>query len=336
MDVLERIESKLDKTVSAGTPIDASIGGVKLENMIQMMELAKAMALSGPAVPPVFRGNPGLCLGIWLKATKFGFDPFSLAEHAYVTVKNEKGPDGRWEKVETLAFDSTVVRAIINAHAPIKGQINYTFEGEGETIVCVASATLSDGTVVSHRSKPLAERKATLRRNDDGKVKGSPLWDEKPLVQFQYDTGRDLCRIYFPEILMGWKDRDDFEDAAQTARAASAKDVTPRPSIKDRLNGAKGRGFDAKHIEREASAAETGAAKEPPPPAPAQPATQADPETGEIIDGPSPADAYRLGREARSANQPCQVPREVEAMGEPSAEAWKAGWTETDENTTEP
>lgn len=69
---------------------------------------------------------------------------------------------------------------------------------------------------------------------------------------------------------------------------------------------------------------------------PAQPATQADPETGEIIDGPSAADAYRLGCEARSANRPCSVPREIEAMGEPFAEAWKAGWTETDENTTEP
>ncbi len=68
---------------------------------------------------------------------------------------------------------------------------------------------------------------------------------------------------------------------------------------------------------------------------PAQPATQSDPETGEIIDGPSPADAYRLGCAARSANQPCQVPREVEAMGEPFADAWKAGWTETDEATTQ-
>lgn len=337
MDVLERIESKLDKTVSAGTPIDASIGGVKLENMIQMMELAKAMALSGPAVPPVFRGNPGLCLGIWLKATKFNFDPFSLAEHAYVTVKREKGPDGRWGEVETLAFDSTVVRAIINAHAPIKGQINYTFEGEGDAVVCIAAATLLDGTMVSHRSKTLAERKATLRRNEEGKVKGSPLWDEKPLVQFAYDTGRDLCRIYFPEVLMGWKDRDDFEDAAQTARAATAKDVTPKPSLKDRLNGSKGRGFDARHIEREASAAETGAAKDPPPAPPAPPVTQADPETSEqgaastIDEGPSPADAYGLGREARSANRPCSVPRDVEAMGEPFAEAWKAGWTETGE-----
>ena len=200
---------------------------------------------------------------------------------------------------------------------------------------------------MSHRSKPLAERKATLRRNDDGKVKGSPLWDEKPLVQLQYDTGRDLCRIYFPEILMGWKDRDDFEDAAQTARAASAKDVTPKPSLKDRLNGSKGRGFDSRHIEREASSLQSSAAPDTAKPGavtdpPAPPAPPAPPETGEqgaastIGEDPSPADAYGLGCAARSTNQPCQVPREVEAMGEPFADAWKAGWTETDENTTGP
>lgn len=73
-----------------------------------------------------------------------------------------------------------------------------------------------------------------------------------------------------------------------------------------------------------------------PPAPPPQPATQADPETGEIIDDPSPADAYRLGCDARNAYQPRRVPPEVAAMGEPFADAWQSGWTETDEITTEP
>lgn len=329
MDVLERIESRLDKTVSASTPIDADIGGVKLENMIQMMELAKAMALSGPAVPPVFRGNPGLCLGIWLKATKFNFDPFSLAEHAYVTTKREKGPDGRWGEIETLAFDSTVVRAIINAHAPIKGQINYTFEGEGDATVCIASATLLDGGAVSHRSKTLAERKATLRRNEEGKVKGSPLWDEKPLVQFAYDTGRDLCRIYFPEVLMGWKDRDDFEDAQQTARAATAKDVTPRPSLKDRLGGNRGKGFTPGHVERETdqntSAGPVASTAEAKTGGDGRVPSQ---EVSEKSDTSSPVeisvpDAHEMGRELKAQGKPLVVPENVTGA---AADAFKAGY----------
>lgn len=248
---LQKIEDKLDKTVSAATPINMDLGGVQLETMVQMMELAKAMSLSGPAVPAWLRGNPGACLAIWVKASRFNFDPFALAEHSFVMVKNTKDDKGNWSSVETVAYDSFVVRGIINAHAPIDGQIRYTYEGDGDAMKCTATAKLKGGGTVSHTSMTIGERKASIKKNDKGDLKGSPLWDSKPTVQFAYDTGRDLCRINFPEIMLGWYDRDEMEESGFVG-ADKAKDITPnKPAIGDRLKGNKGRGFNAEHVAKE-------------------------------------------------------------------------------------
>lgn len=370
---LEKIEAKLDKTVSAGTAIDVELGGVKLENMIQMMELAKAMALAGPAVPPVFRGNPGLCLAIWIKATRFGFSAYDLAERAYVTVKKVKNDQtGRWEEVETIAYESAVLRAIINAHAPIKGRIKYAFTGEGDEVVCTASAITFDGEEVAHSSKPLGARKSTLRRNDEGKIKGSPLWDEKPLVQLAYDTGRDLCRIHFPEILLGWNDKDDFEDAHQSGRAAQAKDVTPPKSkLAERLKGGAGKpGFNKDHVDRETGGSSAKAlthdtsAVDMTPAADAKPAEEkvavetaggeqqaqaeqpaAPAETAEPVQEQAESDAgteedlrpqaFDAGVEAKNKNRPLHSVPDIYAGNPDLAEAFKDGWRNRDQELSE-
>lgn len=313
MDI-SKIEERIDKTVSAATPINVDLGGIQLESMIQMMELAKAMAISGPAVPVWLRGNTGGCLAIWIKATRFGFDPYALAEHSFITVKRQKNEAGQWEDVETVAFDSAVIRAIIAAHAPIDGRLNYSFEGEGDARVCIVTGTPRGASMpLVHRSLPLGERKKSMKRNDDGKIKGSPLWDSKPDVQLAYDTGRDWCRMFYPEVLMGWHDKDDFEEASQSARAEKAKDITPK--IADRLKGNKGRGFDAKHVEKETAAS--------------APVTAEGAKAGEVLASPeksapespgdaSPAgsqmmvpDAFAAGQEAKRQGKPLEYPSEL-------------------------
>jgi len=249
-----KIEARIDKTVAAEQEIQMALGGVQFRTMIEVMEFAKCMATSDLAVPPHLRGNVGACLAICTKALRFNFDPFSLAEHSFamskeveVTVNHATGGrSASKEKVQTIAYDSYVIRAIINAHAPIKGGLKYAYSGDGDSRKCTVKAERSDtGEVIEHASPTLQERVAAIGKNADGKVKGSPLWTSKPDVQLGYDTARDLCRLHFPEILMGWYDKDEMTEAA---RAEAATDITPRkPSaIKERLQGQKGqRGFHA-------------------------------------------------------------------------------------------
>lgn len=333
MDVT-RIEDKLDKAVAGATVIDMAVGGIKFQSMMELFEFAKLMAISDLAVPYHLRGNPGACLAVCTKALRNGFDPFSLAEHSFSMKKSTKTPDGRWEDVETIAYDSYVIRAIINAHAPIDGTIAYTFEGQGDDRVCIATAKrIDDGQIIVHRSARLGDKIAAMKRNDKGEIKGSPLWlGPKSDVQLAYDTGRDLCRMHFPEILMGWYDKDEFDE--QTSRAVQAKDVTPKPSLKDRLKGNTGRGFDAGHVANEAEKMTSSAA----PPAPAEgkageAGRVASQEVVEQSTSASPAepmsvpDAMDLGRKLKEAGKPLEFPVEIAGdLFAPHRDAMAAGY----------
>lgn len=255
----ERLEEKIDRVAVGATEIHMGFGGVKFQTMMELMEFSKLMALSGLAVPHHLRNNPGACLAICTKALRFGFDPFALAEHSFAMSKEvektiEQATGGRTtvkEKIETIAYDSYVIRAIIEAHAPIVGRLKYEYVGEGDAMTCTVSAKLAEtGETVSHTSPTLGQRKAAIGTSDKGNLKGSPLWITKPKVQIGYDTARDLCRLHFSEVLMGWYDKDEFEEYA---KAATAKDITPASGLKERLAAAGERtgGFSHDHVQQQ-------------------------------------------------------------------------------------
>ena len=210
---LEKIEGKIDRAVAGGTEVSMSLGGVQIKDLGQLLEISKMMSIAGIAVPYHLRGNPGACLAVAMRALRNGFDPFELAEHSYTMAKSQKNEDDRWEKIETIAFDSFVIRAIIDAHANITGVIRYAYEGEGDDRICIATCTpKGEKEPIVHRSPTLGALKAARGRNDKGVLKGSPLWETKPDQQQAYDTGRDLCRRYFPAVLLGWHDRDEMDE----------------------------------------------------------------------------------------------------------------------------
>jgi hypothetical protein len=256
MDI-DKLEGKIDRVAAGATEIHMGFGGVKFQTMMELMEFSKLMAVSGSAVPYHLRGNPGACLAICTKALRFGFDPFALAEHSFAMSKEvdttvTQPTGGRTtikEKVETIAYDSYVLRAIIESHAPIKGRLKYSYAGEGDERTCTVSCILLEtDEIISLTSVTLGKRKKDIGTSEKGNLKGSSLWITKPDQQQGYDTARDLCRLHFPEVLMGWYDKDEFDEYA---KAAAATDVTPASGLKERLAaGTKGeaKGFSAAHV----------------------------------------------------------------------------------------
>lgn len=271
----QKLEDRLDRVLLGATEIDLTtgIGGLSFANFAEVMEFAKVMALSDLAIPYHLRNNPGACLAVTMKALRGGFDPFDLAEHSYSMVTTKKVKRGRevpggrpiiedvYIPVETIAYDSYAVSSVINAHAPIEGRMTFTFEGEGDAMTCTVAAKLREtGKEVSLKSPTLGDRKKAIGTTVDNgkeKIKGSPLWLDKPQQQLGYDTRRDFARLYFPEVMMGWYDHDEFEEA----RSEMATDITPgrQPSettsrLAERLqagkDGTKGRGFDVGNVDR--------------------------------------------------------------------------------------
>jgi hypothetical protein len=218
-----------DEIATGPAEVAIGLGATRFAGMGEMVAFATMMSESGPAVPQHLRGQPGACLAITTKALRFGFDPFTLAEHSFLTTKGFGT-----EQEETIAYDSFVIRSIINAHAPITGELAYSYEGEGDARTCTVTATPSDGSPPkSLTSPPLGELKAW--RTENGVLRGSPLWETKPDIQMGYDTGRDFCRLHHPEILMGWYDKDEL---------VAKRAPKPKPQVAARLKGAKGDGFN--------------------------------------------------------------------------------------------
>lgn len=218
---IARIEDRLDRNTLSD--VSATGGGVQFRTMTEVMEFSKLMSLAGVAVPPHLRGNPGTCLAVCIQAMEWRMSPFAVANKSY-SVAN-KG-------VERIAYESQLIHAVIEARAPIQERLRVSYEGEGDNRVCIVSGLFKGET------EPRVLRSSTLGvrrpgKNESGQIKGSPLWATKPDVQQFYDTSRDWCRMYCPDVLMGIYSQDEFEENA--IAELEHKDVSP--NLMDRLPG---------------------------------------------------------------------------------------------------
>lgn len=222
-----KIQERIDLTAASGVEVSDQSGGIRFQNMLEVLEFSKMMAVAETAVPKHLRGNPGMCLAVCVQALEWRFSPFAVANKSYVV--NDR-----------IGYESQLVHAVIEQRAPIVGRLRHRFEGEGDERICIVWATLREtGETLEYRSPPFAK---ILPKN-------SPLWKTKPDLQQYYNTSRDFCRAYFPDVLLGVYSSDELRDHVGPD---NAKDVNDRPSVGQRLKSAsKGRGFNASHVERE-------------------------------------------------------------------------------------
>src|ERR1700761_262582 len=210
---IARIEERLDRVAMGGTAVSDSLGGIAFQNMTEVMEFSKLMSLSGNAVPKHLQGNPGMCLAVCVQAMEWRFSPFAVANKSY-------------EVQNRLSFESQLVHAVIEQRAPIIGRLRHRFEGEGEARVCIVWAKLREtGEDLEYRSPPFSKIQP----------KNSPLWKTKPDLQQYYNTSRDFCRAYFPDVLLGVYSDEELRDHVGPD---NAKDVT-KPDVASRLRGNK-------------------------------------------------------------------------------------------------
>ena len=237
IDVTE-IEKRVDKAIAAPVPVNAELGGVRLENLGQVMEFAKLMSLSGVAVPKWLRGNPGGCLAICSRALRWGMDPFAVAEQSYQAI----GKGG----VEHLGFMSQLIHAVITANAPLKGRLRSEIIGTGDERRCKVWGTFRGETKPhEYTSETLGKKIAAIGKNDKGDLKGSPLWITDPDVQLTYSAVRQWCRLHSSETILGVYAPDELESSEPVDDVVS--------SLSQRLRDAKlasvgARGFDVAHV----------------------------------------------------------------------------------------
>lgn len=222
---LARIEERIDRVAVSTMEVSDALGGIRFQNMVEVMEFAKCMAIADTAVPKHLRGNVGMCLAVCVQALEWRFSPFAVANKSYVV--NDR-----------IGYESQLVHAVIEQRAPITGRLRHKFEGDGEERRCIVSATLREtGENLEYISPPF------------GKIqpKNSPLWKTKPDLQLYYNTSRDFCRAYFPDVLLGVYSAEELRDHVGPD---NAKELN-KPDVASRLKARGQRGFSSEHVERE-------------------------------------------------------------------------------------
>lgn len=216
----QEIERRIDRGVADGLEVVSTGGSTNLvpRNMGEVMEFAKMMAVSGACVRPQFRNNPGACLGITMFAMRVGFDPFAVANKAYVTASRGGA--------EQIAYEAQLLHAIVESRAPLSRRLRGSYSGEGTSRRCKVTGYLKGEEEPFEYESPMIK---------DIAVQNSPLWKADPDQQLWYYSTRAWARRWVPDVLMGVYTPDEIEDIGQHYGADNAKDVTPpaRPTRDD-------------------------------------------------------------------------------------------------------
>jgi hypothetical protein len=182
--------------------ISASTGGLMFQTLAEIIEAAKMMSMSGPAIPPWLQGNPGGCWAIIVQANQWGFDPISVARMSY-------------DAGGQVAYMAQLVHAVIERRAPLQKRLRFTYEGEGENRVCICTGHIK-GEV-----DPLEYRSPPIKKISPKK---SPLWLTDPDQQLAYYSSRSWCRRYCPDVLLGVYDREELGDRTGADKAIDVTD----------------------------------------------------------------------------------------------------------------
>lgn len=214
----ELVPIKADERVSeiASRSQMNSARGVSVETLPEAVEFAKIMCQAAQAIPKAFRGNPGMCLAVTMQSLRWGFDPFGVAQNAYVV--NDK-----------VAYEAKLMVAAINANAGLAEPLDYQYEGSGDDVFCRVIGRLyrRDGEIIKriYETPPIGGITP----------KNSPLWKNDPKQQLAYFGARAWARRFTPEVLLGVYGRDEIQD---TGSVINATRPTAKPTIGDRFRNA--------------------------------------------------------------------------------------------------
>jgi len=159
-----------------------------------LWRVAKAFSICG-LVPEAIRGKPEDCFVLTQLAIRLQVDPFMLFQNMYVV----HGRPGMEAKLQI---------GLLNASGRIKGNIAYTFSGDGDEYGCTASVI--DAASGQKIEGPKVTKRMVKAEGWD-KKQGSK-WTTMPEVMFRYRSAAMLIRTHYPEVTLGLMTREELAD----------------------------------------------------------------------------------------------------------------------------
>jgi hypothetical protein len=231
---------------SVGVTTSGTGSKIAPQTLAEVVKFAEVMCRADIALPKHLRGNAGACMAVAMQALEWQLSPFAVASKSYSV-------NG------TIAYEAQLIAAVVNTRSGIKGRLRYSFEGEGGDMTCTVTGVLDDEECV-YRSPTIGSIT----------TKNSPLWKSDPQQQLGYFAARSWARRHCPEVILGVYDRDEAEEFRGPDHA---KDITPRPTVMERLRASANNapdtpageqeGFSASSVHQQTESVLTGDVIEP-------------------------------------------------------------------------
>jgi hypothetical protein len=158
----------------------------------QMVEFAQLMSRGGPMIGKPFRESVGACLGILTQAMRWGMDPYSCSQKAYLVN-------------DVIGYEAQLIHAVILKNAPLSKRPRPVYSGSGDTRTCrIIFHVIGEDEPFEYESPPKA----------DIKPQNSPLWKTDPDQQLFYYSVRAGSRRHFPDIIMGIYTPEELREGA--------------------------------------------------------------------------------------------------------------------------
>jgi len=195
------------------------------EDREEMLSVAEFVCQS-PVIQPEFRGNAAHVMPVINQANKWGMDPYTVVENAYILKKiDKKAGTETW----TIAYSSHLIIAAVNATAPIQGRMTYEYKGPWENIVgntkiaknkwgkdvVTPAWTSEDERKVSIVIRAITNEGQELSHEvflAQAGVRQSSIWATNPKLQFSYVAAKEFSRLYFPDVIMGVYSKEELSE----------------------------------------------------------------------------------------------------------------------------
>lgn len=186
-------------------PAQLYMDPAKLQSMVTFADM---MSKSSITVPDHLRNKPSDCLAIVMQSTRWGMDPFVVAQKTHLV-------SGK------LGYEAQLVIAVLQSSNAIRGRFHYEYTGTGNDLACrVGAIPAGESEIVWGSWLRLA----------DVKVQNSPLWKTNPQQQIGYLQAKNWARLFAPGAILGVYTPDELDDgrsASATAAAGPAEQINP-------------------------------------------------------------------------------------------------------------
>ena len=248
---VSKIERQTGEMKAAEVKIGAVIGGVRIETPVDIDVIATRLSRGYVAVPPHCRDKPGVVYALIMQALEWGMPAMSVINKSYVVTN--KG-------TERIAYEAQLIHAVVLKNAPLVGRLRHRYDGEGDDRRCIVWGTFEgEKTPHEYQSETLGKLRENRGRNDSGKIKGSPLWEDRPDVQLFYSTVVQWARINAPDVILGAYAPEELDDGSEVTDVPINKIEALAQQLRDAKAARVGevRGFDAEHVREMASGRNT-------------------------------------------------------------------------------